>query len=76
MDMMGLLEVARYFATPSTTIRWHEGDSHGKGNRVLRPDELPHTVERDFAAMRKGYRVLHADNEIRIAYAIRNLAAT
>jgi hypothetical protein len=33
-------------------------------------------AKRDFAAMRKAYRVLHADNEIRVAHAIRNPAAT
>jgi len=43
------------------------GDSHGEGDRVLRPEELPHTIENGIAAMWKGYRVLHSDKEIRLA---------
>ena len=45
----------------------HEEDSHGEGDRVLRADDFPETVERVLAAAtRKDHRVLHAGKEIRL----------
>jgi hypothetical protein len=45
-----------------------QGDPYGKGDCVLRTEELPETVEAGpSATVRKGYRVLLADKEISLA---------
>jgi len=59
----------RYKAIEASTteIRRHEEIVHGEGDWVLRPDEVPHTVEREIRTKREGYRDLHADKENRLA---------
>ncbi len=65
--MVGLLE-AEPCCSLTHSIRKGQGDSsHGKGDRILRTDKLPDTVESGMAAMRKGGRVLPPDKEIRLA---------
>ena len=53
---------------PSAKVCELKKDSHGKGDRVLRAEELPETVEvGSSVAVRKGHRVLLADKEISLA---------
>jgi len=52
---------------PRTAIRKREGDGYGQSDRVLRTFDFPETSERVLATTTcKGYRVLHADKEIRL----------
>jgi len=70
--MVGLLEVKGYCG------RVHQGfvprgDRDGEGNWFLCADELSDAAEREIAAttIRKDYRVLRADKEIRLAVRLR-----
>lgn len=65
---MGLCKPKAPATPPSTEVRKvKRGDSHGEGDRVLRADDFPETVERVLAAAtRKDHRVLYAGKEIRL----------
>jgi len=53
--------------TPCTEIQETRGDCYGKGDWVLRTEELSETVEDGGStATRKNHRVLSADEEISI----------